>query len=303
MFGAIEAGGTKFVCATGTGPGDLSISQIPTTSPKETLAAAIEYFQPYAGSLQALGIASFGPVDLDPASPTWGHITSTPKLAWRNCDLAGTLGRALGVPVGFDTDVNGAALGEARWGAARGFADFLYLTVGTGIGGGAMVGGRILHGFTHPEMGHIQIPHDTADPYPGGCPYHIGCLEGVACGPAIEARWGRAAGELPADHPAWALEARYLALGVANWMFTLSPRRVILGGGVMQQSQLFPLIEKELHRILNGYITVPPAFLAPPVLGQRAGVIGALVLAEEAWRGAGSSGLSGPAGPAATEPG
>ncbi len=286
MFGAIEAGGTKFVCAAGTGPGDLTTTQIPTTLPAETLDAAMAFFQPFAGELEALGIASFGPVDLDPASPTWGYITSTPKLAWRNCDLAGALGRALGVPVGFDTDVNGAALGEARWGAARGFSDFLYLTVGTGIGGGAMAGGRLLHGFTHPEMGHIQIPHDPGDPYPGGCPYHTGCLEGVACGPAIQERWGRAANDLPADHPAWALEARYLALGVANWMFTLSPRRVILGGGVMQQAQLFPLIEKELHRILNGYIAIPPAFLAPPVLGQRAGVLGALVLAEEAKRGA-----------------
>ena len=282
MFGAMEAGGTKFVCAVGTGPADLTSAQIATTSPEETLAAAIAFFQPYRGSLEALGIASFGPVDLDTASPTWGHITSTPKLPWRNCDLAGTLGRALGMPVGFDTDVNGAALGEARWGAARGFSDFLYLTVGTGIGGGAVVGGRILHGFTHPEMGHIQIPHDPQDPYPGGCPYHTGCLEGVACGPAIRERWGMPAADLPPEHPAWTLEARYLALGVANWMFTLSPRRVILGGGVMQQAHLFPLIEKELLRILNGYITIPPAFLAPPVLGQRAGVLGALVLAEQA---------------------
>jgi fructokinase len=282
MFGAIEAGGTKFVCATGTGPDDLASSQIPTTSPEETLGAAIEFFRPVAGRLDALGIASFGPVDLNTASPTWGHITSTPKAGWRNYDLAGVVGRALGIPVGFDTDVNGAALGEARWGAGRGFSDFLYLTVGTGIGGGAMVGGRILHGFSHPEMGHIRIPHDPNDPYPGGCPFHTGCLEGLACGPAIQQRWGMAAGDLPAEHAAWALEAHYLALGVANWMFTLSPRRVILGGGVMQQSQLFPLIEKELHRILNGYITIPPAFLAPPVLGQRAGVLGALVLAEQA---------------------
>jgi fructokinase len=285
MFGAMEAGGTKFVCAIGSGPDDLESAQIPTTSPEETLAAALAWFQPFAGRLEALGIASFGPVDLDHASPTWGHITSTPKEGWRNCDLAGVMGRALGVPVGFDTDVDGAALGEARWGAAWGFSDFLYLTVGTGIGGGAMVGGRILHGFTHPEMGHIQIPHDPQDPYPGGCPYHTGCLEGLACGPAIAQRWGLPATELPAGHPAWTLEARYLALGVANWMFTLSPRRVILGGGVMQQTHLFPLIEKELHRILNGYIAIPPAFLAPPVLGQRAGVLGALVLAEQALGG------------------
>ncbi len=285
MYGAIEAGGTKFVCAIGTGPEDLASARIPTTTPEETLAAAIAFFQPFTADLDALGVASFGPVDLDPASPTWGHITNTPKPGWTNFDLAGTLGRALKVPVGFDTDVNGAALGEARWGAGRGFSDFLYLTVGTGIGGGAMVGGRILHGFTHPEMGHIQIPHDPQDPYPGGCPYHTGCLEGLASGPNIRARWGVDADDLPPGHPAWDLEAHYLALGVANWMFTLSPRRVILGGGVMQQSQLFPLIEKELHRILNGYLTIPPAFLAPPLLGQRAGVLGGLVLAEQAAGG------------------
>jgi len=282
MFGAIEAGGTKFVCAVGTNPGDVRSTQIPTTSPEETVGAAVAFFQKFRGDLEALGIASFGPVDLDPASPTWGHITSTPKAGWQNFDLAGSLRRALEVPVGFDTDVNGAALGEARWGAARGFSDFLYLTVGTGVGGGAMAGGRLLHGFTHPEMGHIRIPHEAGDPYPGGCPYHADCLEGLASGPAIQQRWGLAATELPPEHPAWTLEARYLALGVANWMFTLSPRRAILGGGVMQQAQLFPLIEKELHRILNGYIAVPPAFLAAPMLGQRAGVLGALVLAGEA---------------------
>lgn len=282
MFGAIEAGGTKFVCAVGTGPEDLRTGQIATAAPEETMAQALEFFRPYAGKLDALGIASFGPVDLDRTSPTWGHITSTPKLAWRNFDLAGEVARGLGLPVGFETDVNGAALGEARWGAARGYADFLYLTVGTGIGGGAMVNGRLLHGFTHPEMGHIRIPHDPEDRYAGGCPYHTGCLEGVASGPAIEERWGRPAEELAPDHPAWKLEARYLALGVANWMFTLSPRRAILGGGVMQQGHLFPMIEEELRRILNGYIAIPPEFLAAPQLGQRAGVLGALALAEEA---------------------
>ena len=283
MFGAIEAGGTKFVCAAGDGPDDLVSTQIQTTTPEETVGAATAFFQPFTGKLRALGIASFGPVDLDPASATWGHITSTPKAGWRNCDLAGPLGRALGVPVGFDTDVNGAALGEARWGAGQGLSDFLYLTVGTGIGGGAMAGGRILHGFTHPEMGHIRIPHDPQDPYAGNCPYHGDCLEGLACGPAIRERWGLDAAQLPPWHAAWELEARYLALGIANWMFTLSPRRAILGGGVMQQAHLFPLIEKELQRILNGYIPIPPGFLSPPLLGQRAGVLGALVLAEQAY--------------------
>jgi fructokinase len=236
-----------------------------------------------------VGIGSFGPVDLHPESPAYGHITSTPKPGWRNCDLAGVVRRALAVPVGFDTDVNAAALGEARWGAAQGLSDFLYLTVGTGIGGGAIVHGRVLHGLLHPEMGHIRIPHDLAeDPYRGCCPYHGDCLEGLASGPAIAARWGVPASDLPPGHPAWALEAHYLALALVVWVCTLSPKRIVLGGGVMQQSHLFDLIRTELARLLNGYIQVRELsdgldrFVIPPQLGPRAGILGALVLAEAA---------------------
>ncbi len=290
VFGGIEAGGTKFVCGIGTGPHDLETARIPTTSPEATVAAAAAFFRERcAGGLKAVGIASFGPVDLDPGSPAFGHITSTPKLAWQNFDLAGAFGKALGVPVGFDTDVNGAALGEARWGAARGLSDSLYLTVGTGIGGGAIVHGSVLHGLMHPEMGHIRIPHDlAADPYPGCCPYHGDCLEGLASGPAIEARWAGPAQELAPGHAAWALEARYLALALVAWVCTLSPRRIVLGGGVMEQAQLFPLIRLELARLLNGYIRVRELtdgldeYVVPPELGARAGVLGALVLAEQA---------------------
>jgi fructokinase len=293
MFGAIEAGGTKFVCAVGTGPSDLETVQIPTTSPQDTIAAAVTFLRIRAGGqLQAVGIASFGPIDLHAGSPTFGHITSTPKREWRNFDLAGTVRQALGVPVGFDTDVNGAALGEARWGAGRGLSDFVYLTVGTGIGGGAVAGGRMVHGLIHPEMGHVRVPHDTArDPYAGVCPYHGDCLEGLASGPALEARWGRPAGELPPDHPAWALEAHYLALGLANYVCILSPQRIVLGGGVMQQPHLFAPIRKELVRLLNGYIQAPEIlerteeFIVPPLLGSRAGVLGGLVLAEQAAAG------------------
>ena len=289
-FGAIEAGGTKFVCAVGTGPEDLESVQFPTTSPEDTVQAAIAFFRARAaGRLRAVGIASFGPIDLHPESPTFGYITSTPKEGWRNFDFAGTIRRALDVPVGFDTDVNGSALGEARWGAAQGLSDFVYLTVGTGIGGGAMVHGRILHGLMHPEMGHIRVPHDVSrDPYPGGCPYHVDCLEGLASGPAMEARWGVPGRAMPADHPAWWLEAQYLALGLANFVCTLSPERIVLGGGVMQQTQLFPLIRQELARILNGYIQAPEIterrenFVAPPRLGSRSGVLGALALAQQA---------------------
>ena len=287
MFGAIEAGGTKFVCAVGTGPGDLESIQIPTTSPGATVGASVEFFR--GRRLRAVGIASFGPLGLDPGSPSYGHITSTPKIEWRNFDFAGTVRRALGVPIGFDTDVNGAALGEARWGAARGLSDFLYLTVGTGIGGGAVSSGRVVHGLVHPEMGHIRIPHDTArDPYAGICPYHGDCLEGLASGPSMEARWGKPAAGLPPEHPAWALEAHYLALGLANYVCTLSPRRIVLGGGVMQQPHLFDLVRAELLQILNGYIQATEIlehaddFVVPPLLGSRAGVLGALVLAEQA---------------------
>lgn len=289
MFGAIEAGGTKFVCGIGTSPMDLETIRIPTTTPAATVEAALEFFGKRRSEIEAVGIASFGPVDLNPESWTYGYITSTPKPGWRNFDLAGAIRKTLGVPVGFDTDANGAALGEARWGAGRGLSDFLYLTVGTGIGGGAIAGGRVLHGLGHPEMGHIRVPHDRIDdPFEGWCRYHRDCLEGLACGPAMEARWGVPAQELPPDHPGFALEARYLALGLATWVCTLSPQRIILGGGVMQQAQLFPLIRAELLRLLNGYIDIREItecadhYVVAPGLGARAGVLGALVLAEEA---------------------
>src|SRR5947209_12127429 len=208
MFGAIEAGGTKFVCGVGSGPEDLKTSEIQTTSPECTVAAAVRFLQEHsAGKLKAVGIGSFGPVDLRAGSSSFGFITSTPKAGWRNFDFVGTVRRALSLPVGFDTDVNGAALGEARWGAAQGLSDFVYLTVGTGIGGGGLANGRVLHGLVHPEMGHIRMPHDAArDPFAGCCPVHGDCLEGLASGPAMEARWGVPAQQLPGDHEAWRLE-------------------------------------------------------------------------------------------------
>jgi fructokinase len=277
FYGTIEAGGTKFVCGVGSDPDDLRTVQIPTGDPDSTIGAVIAFLRKEGGGkLAAVGIGSFGPICTD------GHIGSTtPKVAWRNYDLAGSIQNVLGVPVGFDTDVNAAALGEARWGASRGVEDSLYLTVGTGIGGGAIVSGQVIHGVSHPEMGHIRIPHDmTADPYAGCCPYHGDCLEGLASGPSIEARWGSPASELPPDHPAWLLEAHYLALAVVNLVCTLAPACVILGGGVMRQLQLFPMIREEAKRLTNSYITLPG--IVPPALGDRAGVAGALVLAEQA---------------------
>jgi len=277
LLGAIEAGGTKFVCGAGTGPADLISTQIRTTSPEETVAAAVTWMrEKSAGRLRAVGIGSFGPVDLKT-----GHITSTPKARWRNFDLAGEVRRALGVPVVFDTDVNAAVLGEARWGAGRGFANCIYLTVGTGIGGGAIVEGKTVHGLTHPEMGHIRIPREAKDTFAGVCPYHGDCLEGLATGPAIEARWGAPGQDLPADHPAWDLEARYLALGVANYICTLSPGMIVIGGGVMRQTQLYEMIRAEVRRVLGGYIGKVPE-IVPPGLGELSGVLGALALAEGA---------------------
>jgi fructokinase len=261
---------------------------IPTSTPQTTIEAVTAFFRSRHG-LRAIGIASFGPIDLHRGSPSYGHITATPKLAWRNFDLAGAVRNAFNLSIGFDTDVNAAALGEARWGAAQGIADFVYVTVGTGIGGGALVGGSPLHGLQHPEMGHIRVPHDWAgDPYSGICPYHGDCLEGLASGPAIEARWGMAPASLPADHPAWELEANYLALGLMSWVSILSPSRIVLGGGVMQQPQLFPLLRRKLREELNGYIPCRElqdgidGYIVPSQLGDRAGVLGALVLAEAA---------------------
>jgi fructokinase len=279
-FGGIEAGGSKFVCGVGTGPGDVETIEFPTTQSKPTIARAIEFFRARA-PLAAVGIASFGPIDPNPRSTTFGYITSTPKLDWKNCDFAGAVGRALAIPIGFDTDVNAAALAEHRWGAARAIGNFIYVTVGTGIGGGAMADGRLIHGRSHPEMGHVRIPHDRArDPFPGNCPYHGDCLEGLAAGPAIEARWGFPAKMLPDGHAAWDLEAEYLALGIVNWTCTLAPERVILGGGIMQHIELIGKIEARVDELLHGYMTPPD--LVPPALGSRSGVLGAIALAEAA---------------------
>jgi fructokinase len=289
MLGGIEAGGTKFICAVGSGPDDLVKSQFPTTTPEATLSQVVQFFRNNGGrDLEAIGIGSFGPVDLDLASPTYGYITSTPKPGWSNFDLVGSVVKALKVPVGFDTDVNAALLGEWRWGAAQGLANAIYLTIGTGIGGGVMVHGQVVHGLVHPEIGHLRLPHDLAlDPFPGNCPFHKDCLEGLASGPAIEKRWGRKATALPADHRAWELEAHYLALALANLTLTISPQRILLGGGVMQQPHLFRMIRDEFAFVLNGYVRHPDIldhldqYIVPPKLGGDAGVVGSLFLAAQ----------------------
>ncbi|MCZ7569691.1 MAG: ROK family protein [Ardenticatenaceae bacterium] len=295
-WGGIEAGGTKFVCAVGTGPGDLRAEmRFPTTTPEETLRLAVEFFREEQRSepLAAIGVGSFGPLDPNPASTSFGSITTTPKPGWAQTDVVGRLRQALEVPVGFDTDVNAAALGEHRWGAAHGLDTFIYLTIGTGIGGGGMVNDRLIHGLIHPEMGHIRIPHNRdADPYAGSCPYHGDCLEGMASGPALEGRWGQRGETLPPDHPAWPLEAHYLALGLVNFICTLSPQRIVMGGGVMKAPGLFPMVRQKVQALLNGYVQAPEIlerineYIVPPGLGDRAGVLGAIALAQQAERAA-----------------
>jgi fructokinase len=287
LFAGLEGGGTKFVCAVAAGPEDIRAqASFPTTTPEETIGKAVSFFkghEPFA----ALGIATFGPCDLDPRSPYYGHITSTPKAGWENANLLGLFRRAFAVPIGFDTDVNVAALGEWKWGAGKGLESVVYLTVGTGIGGGGISDGRTMHGLVHPEMGHIRVPRVSGDSFPGNCPYHGDCLQGLAAGPAIEARWGKPAEELPPDHPAWSLEASYLALALNDLICVLSPQRIILGGGVMHQRHLFPLVRREVQRLLSGYIQSYlileriEEFIVPPGLGDRSGVLGAIALAEQ----------------------
>ena len=275
VFGGIEAGGSKWNCAVGTGPDDLrAVSTIATATADETLGEAVAFFD-REGPVDAIGIGSFGPVDL-----ARGVITTTPKPGWAHTDVSGEIGRRLGVPVAFDTDVNAAALGEHRWGALQGLDVCCYLTVGTGIGGGILVGGTPVHGLQHPEVGHLRIPHDRdEDPFPGVCPFHGDCWEGLASGPAMEARWGRPADEVADDAP-WALEARYLALGVLALMAVVSPQRIVVGGGVLNRRGLLELVQRQLDQLVSGYVAVPE--LVPPALGARAGVLGALALAESA---------------------
>jgi len=269
----IEAGGTKFVCAVGAGPGDFTRAEFPTTTPDETLARVTEFFRGF--EVSAMGIGCFGPLDLKK-----GTITSTPKVAWRNVEILERLRASTGIEeISLDTDVNAAAMGEHLWGAAQNIDTFLYLTVGTGIGGGAMVNGRLLHGFAHPEMGHIRIPHDLQkDPFAGDCFAHADCLEGLASGHAMETRWQIRGENIPEDHPAWKLEAHYLGLGIASLICTLSPEMVIVGGGVMKRAG-FDSVRAEVARVINGYMELPP--IVPPLLGGDAGVLGAMALARQ----------------------
>lgn len=287
-LGALEAGGTKMVCSIGDETGRVfSRVSYPTLSPAETMPKLISFFRDEG--IEALGVGSFGPVDLHEDSPTYGYITSTPKPGWADYPFLPELRGALNVPCGFDTDVNAAAIAEHRLGAAKGLSSCVYVTVGTGVGGGIIVGNKILHGLTHPELGHFRLVAHPDDPAPRGfCPFHEGCLEGMANGPAILKRWGTPAQELPPDHFAWTLESYYLAQMCATLILILSPEKIILGGGVMQQEHLFPRIRKQTQELLNGYVRAPAVmdfiddYIVAPGLGVNSGVTGALLLAADA---------------------
>ena len=292
LYGGIEAGGTKFACAVGSDPRRiLSETTIPTTNPNETIERVIQFFLKIQeeNAITAIGLGSFGPLDLDRTSPTFGYVRNTPKPGWANTRIVGEIGEALGVPIVFDTDVNVAALGEATWGNGQDCDPLLYLTVGTGIGGGLIIHETPFHGLIHPEMGHIRVPHDwNRDPFPGTCIHHGDCFEGLASGPALHQRWGTPGELLPTDHEAWILEADYLAIAVTNLIFTLSPKRIILGGGVMQRTELLVNVRCKMRELLNGYFEHKllrdeiAEYVTSPKLGNRSGVLGAIALARKA---------------------
>ena len=290
MRGGVEAGGTKVVCLIGTGPDQVAaMTRIEVTDPRSTLAAAVRFFQGAVDdgiTLESLGVGSFGPLELRRGHPAYGHITRTPKPGWSDTDMITPFSNALGVPVAFDTDVNAAALAEGRWGAGMGLHSYVYLTVGTGIGGGAVIDGRLLHGLGHTEMGHVAVPRRADDTFPGVCPFHGDCLEGVASGPAIAARLGRRAEELDAGgrSAAVAIAAWYLAAGISSLVYGLAPQRVIIGGGFGSMDGLVPAIRTELRSRLGGYPGLTEhdddAFIVGARLGDRAGPLGTLILAE-----------------------
>ncbi len=287
LIGGIEAGGTKMVCAVGDENGVVKDrTSFPTRQPEETFADMIAYYRNW--DIQALGIGCFGPLDLNRQSRTYGYITKTPKPGWGNCDIVGAFKDALGVPVGFDTDVNGAVLGEVTWGAAKGLDSAIYITIGTGVGVGVYVNGGLLHGLVHPEGGHILLIRHPKDTYEGKCPFHKNCVEGLAAGPSIEARWGKKAAELADRDEVWEMEAYYIAQAITDYILSYSPQKIILWGGVMHQEKLFGMVRKEVLNLLNGYVAHEmitehiDQYIVPPALGEDPGIMGAIKLGLDA---------------------
>jgi len=286
-YGGIEGGGTKFNCAVGNRPENIIAgARFATTTPAETIGHVIEFFTPYVSQLQGIGLGSFGPFDADPSSATYGYITTTPKPHWGNTNILGMLREKINLPIAVDMDVVVAGLGESQWGASKNDSHSLYLTIGTGIGGGYIVDGKPLRGLVSLEMGHIRLARDTGlDPFQGACPYHGDCFEGLAAGPAVEARFGQRGETLPDDHPFWDVEAGYIAQALVNYILSLAPQRIIIGGGVMQKDFMFPAVRKKVQELLNGYInhemllTRIDEYIVPPALGVRSGVLGGIALA------------------------
>ena len=283
-YGGIEAGGTKFVC--GVSDNELNLVErisFPTTTPTETMAQVRTFFKKYQEELAGIGVGSFGPIDIQTDSLTYGYITTTPKVAWQNYDFVGTLKKALEVPIAWTTDVNAACFGEYVAGHGQGLKSVVYYTIGTGVGGGAVLNGRFVEGFSHPEMGHMLLQRHQKDAYLGNCPFHGECLEGLAAGPAIEKRLGKKAQNLTADDPFWQIEVDYIAQCVYNTTLLYAPEIIILGGGVMKQPQLLPLIRQAFADKLKGYVATPElsAYLKTPALEDDAGLTGCLALAKE----------------------
>jgi fructokinase len=312
IYGGIEAGGTKFICAVGTNPKDILIKRIETTTPQKTINEVVEFFKPFTVKaanrrLSAIGIASFGPLELNKESPRYGYITNTPKPYWTNVNLAGSISDGLDIPVTIDTDVNGAALGEQEWGAAQNLNTFIYVTLGTGIGGGGIVNGDLMHGLVHPEMGHIRIPLDKDDVpgFKGSCKFHqcnqgYGCWEGLASSKSMEQRWGKPPEEITENDKnytrAWDLEANYIAIGICNLICTLSPQRIILDGGIMNHPYLLEKVQQKVVKLLNKYVPaldtlekirdylVRPALIDVKSNTLLSGVLGAIALAKRRLR-------------------
>lgn len=284
LYGSIEAGGTKFVCAVGNE--DLEIlhrESFPTTVPAETMAKVIAFFKKFETELVGIGIGSFGPIDIHEESPTYGYITSTPKLAWQNYDFVGAMKKEFSVPVAWTTDVNAAAYGEYVFGHGKGLDSVVYYTIGTGVGGGAIQKGQFIEGFSHPEMGHMLIvPHED-DSYKGNCPFHGNCLEGMAAGPAIEKRLGKKGADVPESDPYWAIEADYIAQCVYNTTLMLSPDVIILGGGVMKQQHMVKKVHEAFTNLMKGYVKTPSLdeYIVTPALEDNAGTMGCLALARK----------------------
>lgn len=285
LLGALEAGGTKMVCAIGEETGKiLKTTTIPTVTPEETMPQLLSFFK--EEGIEALGIGCFGPIDLNKKSKTYGHITSTPKLAWQNYDICGVFQKELNVPIGFDTDVNVACLGEMQYGSGKGLDTVVYITVGTGVGMGICIGGQLLHGMLHPEAGHMLVRRVPEDTFQGVCPFHKDCLEGLIAGGSIAARYGVKADQIRRDDIAWEYTAYYIAQAIVNLILTVSPERIILGGGVMKQEQFLPLVHKYVPELLRGYIQTKEleditTYIVSPGCEDRQGVLGALKLAYE----------------------